>query len=278
MRPSIVSLTARCVAPKKQTTLTSFFKKMAVSAPANVEIRADDETVPVRRRPSLEALGYKGPAESTSRSKKGAAEKKTVAVADIDSSDSDVKPTRRRGRKRRADSDDEDDFVPEEEAPSSEDDDFEEAADSSASEDEGPKPRVSRPARRSPKSEEEDSGPDPDGWERAVVFKDDGKVKKESYTCVQKPCGLRIAPRDGDLPPLSRLDLIFDDIISRPDAVKALMGPTKYRRLRVATMCSGTESPLLALEMFSRAIKKRGWGTLEIEHVFSCEIEPFKQA
>jgi site-specific DNA-cytosine methylase len=43
-------------------------------------------------------------------------------------------------------------------------------------------------------------------------------------------------------------------------------------------MCSGTESPLLALGMFSKAIKERGLGHLEIEHVFSCEIEPYKQA
>ena len=56
------------------------------------------------------------------------------------------------------------------------------------------------------------------------------------------------------------------------------MGESKRRKLRVATMCSGTESPLLALGMFAKAIKARGLGNLEIDHVFSCEIEPYKQA
>jgi hypothetical protein len=41
---------------------------------------------------------------------------------------------------------------------------------------------------------------------------------------------------------------------------------------------SGTESPLLALNMIARAIKIQHGLTLVFEHVFSCEIEPFKQA
>jgi hypothetical protein len=110
-----------------------------------------------------------------------------------------------------------------------------------------------------------------------------GRKKKESYKCKSKPCGLNIDPRpedqDGGLPPMSNLAVIFDDIISRViPYVKKLMGTEKHRKLRVATMCSGTESPLLALGMFSKAIKEHGLGHLEIEHVFSCEIEPYKQA
>ncbi|KAI5788500.1 hypothetical protein EDC01DRAFT_169203 [Geopyxis carbonaria] len=104
------------------------------------------------------------------------------------------------------------------------------------------------------------------------------KAKRESYKCIEKDCGLHIEEREGDLAPMSSLDLIFDDIISRVKAIEDFMGPKKYRKLRVATMCSGTESPLLALNMFSKAIKARGLGRLEIEHVFSCEIEPYKQA
>lgn len=41
---------------------------------------------------------------------------------------------------------------------------------------------------------------------------------------------------------------------------------------------SGTESPLLALNMIAKAIKEQHGLTLGFEHVFSCEIEPFKQA
>lgn len=41
---------------------------------------------------------------------------------------------------------------------------------------------------------------------------------------------------------------------------------------------SGTESPLLALNMIAKAIKTQHNLTLGFDHVFSCEIEPFKQA
>ena len=50
------------------------------------------------------------------------------------------------------------------------------------------------------------------------------------------------------------------------------------RPLRVATMCSGTESPLLALDLICRALNEQHGVSLNVEHAFSCEIEPFKQA
>ena len=50
------------------------------------------------------------------------------------------------------------------------------------------------------------------------------------------------------------------------------------RPIRVATMCSGTESPLLALDLICKALHKQHGVSLQVEHVFSCEIEPFKQA
>ncbi|CAD0094996.1 unnamed protein product [Aureobasidium mustum] len=117
---------------------------------------------------------------------------------------------------------------------------------------------------------------------------------------------------DVTLPPLSNIHSIFDDMVekgfaklslpidpeepkkqnsrSKPPSVKANKDAPKYsledvckhigsRPLRVATMCSGTESPLLALDMISDCIRKRE-GSLELryEHVFSAEIVPFKQA
>jgi site-specific DNA-cytosine methylase len=72
-------------------------------------------------------------------------------------------------------------------------------------------------------------------------------------------------------------DMFLDMVGNTPeiaDVVKQLQG----RPIRVATMCSGTESPLLALDMISRAVQERYNSKLEVEHVFSCEIEPFKQA
>lgn len=50
------------------------------------------------------------------------------------------------------------------------------------------------------------------------------------------------------------------------------------RKIRIATMCSGTESPLLALGMISRQMKIAYGVPFEVDHVFSAEIEPYKQA
>ncbi|KAL3928104.1 MAG: hypothetical protein SGARI_005134 [Bacillariaceae sp.] len=101
---------------------------------------------------------------------------------------------------------------------------------------------------------------------------------------------------DGDsLPVITEPQQMFDHMVSRIvknkdqrffDMVKI----SQNRPLRVATMCSGTESPLLALDMLQKAIQDACrehpelFGNADpsslfpLEHVFSCEIEPFKQA
>lgn len=60
--------------------------------------------------------------------------------------------------------------------------------------------------------------------------------------------------------------------------------------LKIATMCSGTESPVLALDMLANALTDlvqqhnitlsngQPPKMIQLEHVFSCEIEPFKQS
>lgn len=82
----------------------------------------------------------------------------------------------------------------------------------------------------------------------------------------------------GMFPPISDLNDIFTDIVKRTPEVENLAKTLEGRPLRVATMCSGTESPLLALRLMSRAIKELHGIAIEVEHVFSCEIEPYKQA
>ena len=81
-----------------------------------------------------------------------------------------------------------------------------------------------------------------------------------------------------DLPPIHDIAAIFSDIVARTPEVKSVAKQLQGRPLRVATMCSGTESPLLALEMIRRSVETQYGVNLGIEHVFSCEIEPFKQA
>lgn len=71
---------------------------------------------------------------------------------------------------------------------------------------------------------------------------------------------------------------MFDDLVTRAAKLDKVVDRLNGRKLRVATMCSGTEAPLLALRMITRSLFKQTGKKLEIEHVFSCEIEPFKQA
>ncbi|KAI0061030.1 hypothetical protein BV25DRAFT_1870977 [Artomyces pyxidatus] len=87
-----------------------------------------------------------------------------------------------------------------------------------------------------------------------------------------------ISPDDSSLPPISDIAAIFQDIVSRIPEIRDVADRIKGRKLRVATMCSGTESPLLALNLITRAMTDQFNTTLDVEHVFSCEIVPFKQA
>ena len=86
------------------------------------------------------------------------------------------------------------------------------------------------------------------------------------------------APDGSDLPPINEIPAIFDDLVGRIPEIKQVAEHVAGRKLRVATMCSGTESPLLALELIQKSIFEQYEVPLDIEHVFSCEIEPFKQA
>ncbi|KAI7332206.1 hypothetical protein KC315_g4751 [Hortaea werneckii] len=83
-----------------------------------------------------------------------------------------------------------------------------------------------------------------------------------------------------NLPPLSDLDDIFDDMTSKALqlGLKEALGSLKNRSIRIATLCSGTESPLLAMEMVADALKTQGLAGFDVEHVFSAEIVPHKQA
>lgn len=85
-------------------------------------------------------------------------------------------------------------------------------------------------------------------------------------------------PDTSSLPPIHDVPSMFDDLVGRIPQIEGVAKHIKGRKLRVATMCSGTESPLLALDLICRSILETYGVPLEVEHVFSCEIEPFKQA
>mmetsp|Transcript_13824 Transcript_13824/g.25733 ORF Transcript_13824/g.25733 Transcript_13824/m.25733 type:complete len:2142 (+) Transcript_13824:104-6529(+) len=71
---------------------------------------------------------------------------------------------------------------------------------------------------------------------------------------------------------------MFSDLVRRAPRIAEVARLLRKGPLRVATMCSGTESPILALRMIAHAVKEQCGLELPIEHKFSCEIEPFKQA
>jgi len=97
------------------------------------------------------------------------------------------------------------------------------------------------------------------------------KTEKESV-------GKWHAETSNKLPPISSIPDMFSDIVVRTPQLVDVAKHLNGKPIRIATMCSGTESPLLALGMVSRFMKTNYNATLNIEHVFSCEIEPFKQA
>lgn len=88
----------------------------------------------------------------------------------------------------------------------------------------------------------------------------------------------KIAPDDSSFPPISDIPAIFADIVKRIPDIAEVAKRIEGRKLRIATMCSGTESPLLAFGLIQKAVQEQYKVDLEMEHVFSCEIVPFKQA
>lgn len=58
---------------------------------------------------------------------------------------------------------------------------------------------------------------------------------------------------DRSAPPIVRIDEIFDDIAVKAQAngIEKFLDHIGSRPLKVATLCSGTESPLLALELLT---------------------------
>ncbi|KAF2102036.1 hypothetical protein NA57DRAFT_7963, partial [Rhizodiscina lignyota] len=60
--------------------------------------------------------------------------------------------------------------------------------------------------------------------------------------------------------------------------LKPILNKLEGQSIRVATMCSGTESPLIALNIINDSLKALIGKSFQFEHVFSCEIVPWKQA
>lgn len=101
---------------------------------------------------------------------------------------------------------------------------------------------------------------------------------EEEAVSANTPANSKLPPDMSNLPPINEIPAMFKDLVSRIPKIQEVVKKLNGRKLRVATMCSGTESPLLALDLISRSIKDLFDLDFGVEHIFSCEIEPFKQA
>lgn len=85
---------------------------------------------------------------------------------------------------------------------------------------------------------------------------------------------------DFNLPPIDSVEDAFADMavtaleLGLADVLQDLAG----HQIEVATMCSGTESPLLAFDLLSKALVQAGHPPLQVHQKFAAEIEVFKQA
>lgn len=85
---------------------------------------------------------------------------------------------------------------------------------------------------------------------------------------------------DLNSPPLDNIRDITNDMTSKAIelGLSQVLRGLEDRSINVATMCSGTESPLLFLQILSEALATRGETPLRVEHHFSAEIDATKQA
>jgi site-specific DNA-cytosine methylase len=82
---------------------------------------------------------------------------------------------------------------------------------------------------------------------------------------------------DVDGPPMSSIYEIFDEMAAKAVDV-GLCHKIPSSKLRIFTMCSGTEAPLLAMQLMQQSLKRQGQHSIPFDHLASVEIEPFKQA
>ncbi|BGP18858.1 hypothetical protein JCM10213_003513 [Rhodosporidiobolus nylandii] len=108
---------------------------------------------------------------------------------------------------------------------------------------------------------------------------DEDAPKRKKKKAPPKPISKRaIEALDLSLPPMTNINDIFGHLTAGFADELAKLIKKLGRPLRIATMCSGTESPILALRLIFRHLEQQTGVKAEMHHIFSAEIEPFKQA
>lgn len=102
---------------------------------------------------------------------------------------------------------------------------------------------------------------------------DDDGIKDESEPEDDEP-GDKI---DRSLTPIADIPEMFSDMVGKALKIQ----PDLFQSpvvIRMATVCSGTEAPLYASRMISEVVRNKGLANFQVQHMFGCEIEGFKQA
>ncbi|KAF3010718.1 hypothetical protein E8E13_006591 [Curvularia kusanoi] len=118
-----------------------------------------------------------------------------------------------------------------------------------------------------------DSGPDSIEPEPIIASRRKSRVNLQSNPKQGKGVDL-------SLPPLDNIQDIVAAMATQAIelGLRSALEKLKGRPINVATMCSGTESPILFLRMLDEALHSKGLRSLPIKHHFSAEIDPTKQA
>lgn len=85
---------------------------------------------------------------------------------------------------------------------------------------------------------------------------------------------------DSNAPPLSDIHAIFHDIakVAIGKEFDAACIPFMEDGIRIFTMCSGTESPIISMDLLQNSLQLENANNFKYRHLGSAEIEPPKQA
>jgi hypothetical protein len=203
-------------------------------------------------------------------------------MEDEDEGEESNRPKKKQPAKRRAKDEDEEDVsdVDEVSSAASEELDVDVSFDSEAEEEEEviAPPRKGRKSDSSQKKEKKKPAPPKRkaAPKKSTALKSKDPNEHSASDATNRILKSPYTAGDG-LPPLCEPQDMFDDMIARL-STEVDLTCLHNKEFRVATMCSGTESPLLAADMISNALWQHHNVRLHWTHVFSCEIEPFKQA
>jgi len=79
--------------------------------------------------------------------------------------------------------------------------------------------------------------------------------------------------------PIADVTEMFSDMVNKVAQGPKRAGFKRTYEIGVATVCSGTDAPIFALHLIEKAALALNLGpTVKVNHLYSCEIEPFKQA